>query len=125
MSSNSGDLPTATLTTDSGESRHVIEDPVPSTAGHTTIAMNAGQDMRGASFAGASFNFTKGMLGAGILGLPHAVRHCGFGVACIMGAFLLIVCYMSMVFIVRVCYFHTHTFQHKHKKGMPNKNNST
>lgn len=104
MSSNSGDLPTATLTSDDGESRRVIEDPVPSSAGHTTIAMNAGQDMRGASFAGASFNFTKGMLGAGILGLPHAVRHCGFGVACIMGAFLLIVCYMSMVFIVRVCF---------------------
>jgi len=68
---------------------------------HASIALNAGQELRGASFAGATFNFVKGMLGAGILGLPHAVAHCGFWVSIITGVFLLIVCYASMVYIVK------------------------
>ena len=88
---------------DSEASNLVIKSSRNEAANTTTIAMDGGQSLRGASFAGASFNFTKGMLGAGILGLPHAVAHCGFGVSCIAGAFLLLVCYLSMVFIVRVC----------------------
>jgi len=65
----------------------------------SSTVINAGQELRGASFAGASFNFVKGMLGAGILSLPRAVQHCGLWVALIAGVFLLIVCYMSMFYI--------------------------
>ena len=88
------------------ESEQVIKSSRNAAENTTTIAMDGGQSLRGASFAGASFNFTKGMLGAGILGLPHAVAHCGFGVSCVAGAFLLFVCYLSMIFIVRVCPVH-------------------
>ena len=99
---------TAVLTSTNTSPSIVIEAGDRDEAAHASMAMNAGQELRGASFAGAAFNFVKGMLGAGILALPHAVRQCGFWVSTIMGTFLLIVCYSSMYYLTKVCPYNSY-----------------